>query len=618
MFSSKKKRKPKKTKTRMEKDSTQLFFDRIALYIYGKVAATLAKRYNLEKKIKQAGLNIHPVVFMSRQLLKLFISTLFSVFMIMLGAAIFAGKPAIFYFIYISIFAIIPILVFYLGFLQLSSKISERRTGVDSELPFFASYLSAMSTAGLSPEKVIETVANIKTFKYIGQEARLILRNIKVFGMDPLTAIEDVARDHPSPHFRDFMMGYVTAVRSGGDVRHYLELRTQSYFIEKSRELESTAEKIGAILDAYIAIFVMAGITVNIMVASQGTLSGIGSLFGGFGDISILYLFNFFLLPLISLVMIVAVASILPKYPVTYLEPYISLMYSIPIGLVVMSFLMLMGGGEVFLRPSVTSLVYAILAIGVGIIVMLIPPYFMWRRIELREKGIIENFASFLQDLSEVRKTGLSPERSILYLVNRPYGSFTPVLKKLATALYVGMDLYKAVKISVLNYKNWFVKAILRFLVDAIEYGGGTPIVLDSIASYARKLADLELGLRKSLKSRIFLPYLGIILNVVTVALVIMLTANSIAIFSKTMPSASTATIVAQRTISPYQIANLTLTLSIGIMINAVFAGLLVGKAGTMTMAGGFKHSILMLVIAIIGSLLSIYLFLAPVFATIT
>ena len=614
------KKKTRKTKTfkslkkesRIErKTSFQVLFDRIALHFFGHTATRLARRINLDKKIKQAGLQVHPVVYMSRQLLKLAISLIVSGFLLIIGTLILLSHSMLYFLIFTTIVIMLPIILFTSGFIMLNSRISERRNGVNSELPFFASYLSSMSIAGLSPEKVIETVAKIKTFKYIREEARLILRNMEIFGMDPLTAIEDVVRDHPSKAFRDFMMGYVTAVRSGGDVRHYLELRTQSYFIEKERELESIAGKVGAILDSYIAIFVLAGITVNIMFASQGALSSLGSIFGGLGDISLLYFFNFLVLPLISVLMIVIVSSILPKYPVAYLEPYIALMYSIPLGIVIASSLMLFGG-EIFIRPSIRGLIFAVLAVGTGITISLIPPYIMWRRIENLEKGLVENFASFLQDLSEVRKTGLSPERSILYLASRPYGSFTPILKRIATALYVGMDMYKAVKIALLNYKNWFIRAVMRFLIDAIEYGGGTPSVIDSIASFGRKLADIELGLRKSLKSRVFMPYLGVILQIVTILLVIMLSAGSVTMLSQ--PVARMANIK----VGIEQITQLTFVLTTGVLINAVFAGLLVGKASTMTMAGGFKHAILMVIISMIGGIISIQLFLAPILTTQT
>ena len=216
--------------------AASLIIDRLALILFGRASRSLVRMLELEPTLLKAGIDTYPVLYVARAL------------MYAILALIFTLIPALAIFSIIELPLLVRVIVILVPFLASTfifvghliyptSKASSRAIGVESELPFFAAYLSTMARGGLAPEKVVERVTKLKIFKYIREEAKRIMRDVRMFGRDILTAIENNAYFHPSRRYRDFLLGYVTTVRTGGDVLHYLELRTQDLFREEAEKL---------------------------------------------------------------------------------------------------------------------------------------------------------------------------------------------------------------------------------------------------------------------------------------------------------------------------------------------------------------------------------------------
>ena len=76
-----------------------------------------------------------------------------------------------------------------------------------------------------------------------------------------LTALERNAASHPSRMYRDFMLGYLTTIRTGGDVRHFLEIRAQELFQACTEDLRNRAERVGLVVEAYAAVAVLGALS---------------------------------------------------------------------------------------------------------------------------------------------------------------------------------------------------------------------------------------------------------------------------------------------------------------------------------------------------------------------
>lgn len=106
---------------------------------------------------------------------------------------------------------------------------SERKTSVDGELAYFALYASVMQSVGQSLYGSMVGVLDRSVFSAMEREAMMLSRNVHLFGMDQMSALNEHAMTHPNRSFGNLLLGYVSVGKSGGDLGRYME--------EKCREL---------------------------------------------------------------------------------------------------------------------------------------------------------------------------------------------------------------------------------------------------------------------------------------------------------------------------------------------------------------------------------------------
>ncbi len=558
--------------------------DAVALTLFESWGKSLARRFELDKAIIRAGMSQHPVIFASRILLYTAATAALSA--ITLVGLLLAIPPTSIYFLLALIIAgLVPLLIFAAGISYPASLASSRKASVDNELPFFMAYISTMAKGGVSVDKILERVAELKVFKSMREEANRIVTEMRFFGKDPLSAIESVIKYHPSTKFRDMMLGYVTTLRSGGDVVHYLEIRTRELFTSRMSELRALIERLGSYLEVYIILGVIMSITIFVFFSVSGTLSAVQAAKTANPakmDLTMPSLYNFIGLPAIGAMVLFMAHASQPKTPVKRYEPYIVMLTSTPFALLAFLGLLIATGGSRFLSGTlgIAESKSITIALTGAILVAMIPAWITYSKEMRGTKGIINSTADFLRDLSEVRKTGLSPEKCIVSLANRDYGNLTPIVNKAAAALSSGMSLESALRRVLKKVNEWFVIAVFRFLTDSITVGGGSPDIIDALSRFTQELAESEVEMRRRLRAYILMPYFGTML----------LASSPIIIINLLIQSA--------KNISLNQLAPLITVLSAGTLINAVIMGLVAGKVSELSAAAGFKHAAIMTVIS--------------------
>lgn len=555
-------------------------FTAFSLTFFESKGRSLAKAFDLEKVFSRAGLNIHPVKYGAETIAMFILSIMFMIigFTITL-ITIHLNIMQIVVGIMIAI--IIPIMVFTIRLMYPYVIATLRKTNTENELPFFMAYVATMVRGGYSLEKVIERVAQLKIFKAIRREAQRVVTRIKMFGDDPITALEKVASSHPSTRFRDIMLGYATTLRSGGDVLHYLEIRTRELFESRATEVKNILNKLMSFLEVYIVFGVVVSVTVFVFFAVSAAISaaqaartqqeGITAISI---DVTMPSFYNFFVLPLMGMAIAIAIHLNQPRTPIGYGETYITLIAWLPIAIAVFFILLSITGGIRILEGrlglrEIKSMVYATTA---SIITFSLPPALKYRSLVKIHKGLVRSAADFLRDISEVRKTGLSPEKCIILVSSRSYRNLTPVVERSAAALSIGLSLEEALRKALRGIKEWFVVASFRFLADSIVVGGGSPEVIDTLARFTQALSELEEETRKRMRTQVALPYFGAILlaSIPLIILYMLLTIANISIAS---------------------VAPLVFVLAMGSIINSYIMGLIAGKASQATIAAGFFHS---------------------------
>ena len=567
--------------------------DYISITYFSGIAQKLVRAFDLERHLAQAGIPTYPLLYAARTVLYTLVSAFISFYFLII--LVLLPIPLALKVIGGIILVMVPLFVFSWSLIYPASKKEERRTGVETELPFFAAYLTTMARAGVPVAKVVERVAQLRIFKAMRREAQLIMRNVRLLGMNPLDAIEANALEHPSSKYRDFMLGYVTSVKTGGDVLHYLEIRTQDIFSSRMNEMRLIAERMSMFTEIYVTISVIMTLVFYIFF----TIQAIFPAGPGGGGIAQLALFSFVFLPLLTVLLLYMIHSNQPKTPIEYTAPYRALLVAgLPAALAVFPILFLATGAYKLVAQgefSYSTIMGFSTALGGTLIALSLPPAIVHLREVRKTRNMGEAVASFLRDLTEVRKTGLSPEKSILAVATRSYGPLDPILKRIYTALTLGLNLEKAVARALRGYTDWLLLANMRFLVDSIEVGGGSPETLESLARYAHNLTELDKEFRKRLRSYIMMPYMGAILVAASSILVLSFTAKSITL---TGPTATTG-ILRGGAITPETLARVALLLSLGAVLNSWLMGIVAGKIQDGRLANGFLHGIILIIITI-------------------
>ncbi|MEA2070491.1 MAG: type II secretion system F family protein [Asgard group archaeon] len=282
-------------------------FRRIAYLRIGKLLEPVLPRFeDLGKTLRKAGMDISLRMYLATTVLTTLIA-------LVLG---FPFAFGMFYLAYGAITWIEPILVgillpvfVFLGFYLYPSYVaSNRKRALESGLPTASSFLAAMASAGVSPDKAFMALANENIQLEISKEAERITRNIEILGYDLLSALELAAENSPSKVYAAFLEGLVSVVTSGGDLTGYLTNETKALMREKIREEKEFIEGLGVVAELFLVIGVVTPIFLIIMLAVLAIMSS-GT--GTTGTI-LMAVLTYILIPIGMSVIIILIDSMQP------------------------------------------------------------------------------------------------------------------------------------------------------------------------------------------------------------------------------------------------------------------------------------------------------------------
>ncbi|HER54623.1 MAG TPA: hypothetical protein ENO13_01850, partial [Candidatus Bathyarchaeota archaeon] len=188
-----------------------------------------------------------------------------------------------------------------------SSKAGERANALDREMPFAATYITVMASGGIPPYMSFKRLTDVELLPATRRESRALIRDVEIFGVDPLSALENAAKYNPLDLFRDFISGYASSVIIGGDVIHFLETKAQEIFKAGSLKVKAAAERMGMLLESFIIVMVLMSLCFYILFSVESIYST--GMDMGSGVIMYTYVFT----PLLSIVFIWMAHGMQPK-----------------------------------------------------------------------------------------------------------------------------------------------------------------------------------------------------------------------------------------------------------------------------------------------------------------
>jgi flagellar protein FlaJ len=203
--------------------------------------------------------------------------------------------------------ALIGILVFALpalvGLIQLFTPgwvASSRATNMDRQIPYAASYVSAMAAANATPSQTFKSLARNKDiYGEISNEAAWIFHSMEFLGRDLITTLKEAVDRTPSERFAEFVQGIIGTVTAGGNLKLYFLNRSEYYAQQNRIHVKDVLQQMALFSEAYVVVAVALPIFAMIIAVITFWVSGAGMkieeihmyilVFGGFPIIQIIF-----------------------------------------------------------------------------------------------------------------------------------------------------------------------------------------------------------------------------------------------------------------------------------------------------------------------------------------
>lgn len=171
------------------------------------------------------------------------------------------------------ILAMALILVVYLIYPQY--KLNVLKAALDKHVAFAATHMATIAGTGVPPHMIFQMMGEFQEYGEIAKECRGISQNIVVFGYDTISAISDVAQRTPSHKFKDLLWSIVATIRTGGDLRQMLIMKSKSLMEEQRRIEAKYIETLSMFAEIYSTVFVAGVIMIFVLLSIMGILGGL-------------------------------------------------------------------------------------------------------------------------------------------------------------------------------------------------------------------------------------------------------------------------------------------------------------------------------------------------------
>ncbi|MCL6500660.1 MAG: type II secretion system F family protein [Candidatus Pacearchaeota archaeon] len=234
---------------------------------------------------------------------------------------------------------------------------------------------------------------------------------------------------------------------------------------------------------------------------------------------------------------------------------------------------------------------------GIAIIIAALPFLISFISETGREKEKEEMFLEFARNLVESVRAGTPISKSIIHVATKDYGSLTPHIQKLASQINIAIPVKQALRTFAYDIKNKVISRSVELIIEAETSGGEIGSVLDAVVKSVSEIEDLKKERRTRVYSMIVQGYIIFIIFVVIMLFVEM----------KFMPL-----IAGALTGTEVRASGLGLGMGIGggavsteviersffilLLVQALFAGLVIGKLSQGSIRQGIKHSAILLI----------------------
>jgi flagellar protein FlaJ len=191
-------------------------------------------------------------------------------------------------------------------------RADKHKRELDDELPFTTGYLSILASAGVSPEKMFHSLATLNVPLAASSEAIDIVKNVNLFGMDIISALEKASSRTPSQKLRDMIEGMISTIHTGGNLGAFLRERFKTHMKLKRVSLKKYSDSLSVLSEVYVALLLTGPLMLVIMLSVMSVLGG-GGLMGLSSEL-LLSLLTYIGIPVCAIIFLIILDSSSPKW----------------------------------------------------------------------------------------------------------------------------------------------------------------------------------------------------------------------------------------------------------------------------------------------------------------
>jgi flagellar protein FlaJ len=186
------------------------------------------------------------------------------------------------------------------------------RRELEDELPFTTGYMAILASAGVSPEKIFHSLSNMKPPMTISYEAKNIIRDINLFGLDIISALKEASKRAPSETFRETIEGFISTIHSGGNLAAYLREKSKQFMKLKRISLKKFSDTLSILSEFYISLLLTGPLLLVIMLAVISMLGG--GFLGFLSSELLLNLLTYIGIPIGATIFLIILDAISPRW----------------------------------------------------------------------------------------------------------------------------------------------------------------------------------------------------------------------------------------------------------------------------------------------------------------
>ena len=516
-----------------------------------------------------------------------------------------------------------------------SAKASVRKVKIDTQLPSTVTYMYALSKGETNIIEVIRSIAELSNvYGEISHEFAIVLRDTELLGVDFMTALRNAQMSTPSPSFSQFIGNLITLIDNGGDITEFMEIQIDSYRRKTKSEHSLFLDMLGMIAESYVTGFVAAPLFILIVAVTLGAMKG--------SMTWLLMSMTYVIIPFSSIAFIFLIDLMLPKDEqiigslnlqrvnefvglrvaetpagneqelfeeyekskkrIHYLniiknplhafrkEPALCFYISIPAAVIALAIPVLSDPDTLF-SGYAKAFAYLTDYILLAVIIALLP-YIVFYEIQAHKMRKIERaIPHFLKNLSIINETGVSLSESLRILLRSESGALRLHIERMYTDISWGASTKEAFTRFANKLKINMLSRLTALITKASESSGDIREVLD--------IASVDTNINLQLKKDKFTNMLIYVIIIYITFLVYLYIVHTLAI--SFLPQMAAAGKAGGGFVRNFDLAFYNVYFYHTVLIQGFFSGMMAGVLGEGDPRLGFKHSLIMMLIAFVS-----------------